>query len=92
MSVLTPAEYEQLRPFLYHTVDAAIALEMAQLRAQYLTLALGILRGQVRSRSQSLALTHLEEAQMRAIQGLALQGTPELPPGFSMEEHSPQSL
>jgi len=82
MPVLTPAEFEQLRPFLYHTVDAAIAEAMTELRAGFLQQALALLRGQARTRSQGLALTHLEEAQMRAMQGLALRGVPALPPGF----------
>lgn len=87
--VLTPAEAERLRSFLYHTVPDSLMQQMSALRAQCLSLAVEVLRGQETSRVQSLALTHLEEALMRAIQGLALQGTPHLPPGFVIEETTP---
>jgi hypothetical protein len=82
---LTPEEHARLRPLLYHTVPAAIQEAMASLRADFLALALRVLREEPASRAQSLALTALEEAQMRAIQGLAMQGRPQLPPGFVIE-------
>lgn len=81
---VTQAEYEKLKTFLYHTVPQHIQEDMGALRVQYIHLALAVLRDQNSSRSQSLALTHLEESQFRAIQGLALQGSAQLPPDFEV--------
>lgn len=82
---LTQDEYARLKTFLYHTVDKSTQDHMDILRSQGLRLALNILRSGPPSRSQELALTHLEDAMMRAIQTLALSGTPVLPPYFSRE-------
>lgn len=84
-TILTADEAERLAPFLYHTVDDVTATLMADIRAQYLSLAVRIIREQDQSRPQSIALTQLEEALMRTIQGMALQGTPQVPPGFAIE-------
>lgn len=81
---ITPEEYERLKSFCYHTVSSEVQAQMAQIRAQYMELAVLIMRNGPPTRSQSLALTHLEEAQMRAIQDLALTGEPQLPPGFEV--------
>lgn len=82
---MTQAEYEKLKTLVYHTVPQHIMEDMAALRVQYVHLALSVLRNKNSSRSQSLALTHLEESQFRAIQGLAMQGVPQLPPDFEVE-------
>lgn len=86
--ILTPAELDRLRPFFYHRVTAGIEAAMTLLRDDYLRLAVATLRDQPPSRSQSLALTHLEEALLRAIQGLALQGEPVFPPCVMMADLS----
>ena len=83
--VLTREEYERIQPLLYHTVDAETQQRMHALRVQGIQLMLAILRQGPRSREQSLALTHLEDAQMRAIQHLAMQGEPQLPPVFEVQ-------
>src|SRR5215510_12464400 len=83
--VLTSAEYERLKPLLYHVVDEATQQRMAALRTEALGLAVGLLRASPPSRSQSLALTHLEDSLMRGIQSLALGGRAVLPPQFVVE-------
>lgn len=86
---LTATEFDRLRPLFYHGVGPDTMNLMAALRREYVLLALTVLRGQPSSRSQSLALTHLEDALMRAIQGLALTGRPQLPLGFVVEDSTP---
>lgn len=86
---LTTAEFDRLRPLFYHGVGPDTMNTMAALRREYVLLALNVLRGQAPSRSQSLALTHLEDSLMRAIQALALTGQPQLPLGFVVEEPTP---
>lgn len=81
---VTQNEYERLKTMLYHVVSPNVAQEMTRVRRQYLVLALDVLRSQSPSRSQSLALTALEDSLMRAIQSLALQGTPQLPDFFEV--------
>jgi hypothetical protein len=81
---ITQAEYEKIKTLLYHTVPQHIQEDMAAVRVQYIHLALSILRSTDYTRSQSLSLTHLEESQFRAIQGLALKGAPQLPPDFEV--------
>ena len=79
---ITQAEYEKLKPMIHHLAPQALMDEMAALRVQYLHLALAVLRGQGTSHSQALALIHLEDSLLSAMQGLALQGVPQLPPEF----------
>ena len=81
---ITQTEHSKLRTLMYHVMTADIAEKMTALRAQYFQLGLDVLRSQVPSRSHSIALTHLEESLMRAIQGLALTGIPELPMGYEV--------
>ena len=83
---ITPGEYDRLKPFLSHTVAPDVQAQMTARRTQYLFLALAVLRTPARSRAQSLALTHLEESQFRAIQDLAFQGEAQLPPAFEVVE------
>lgn len=84
--IITAQEYERLKTFCYHTVPTGVQIQMAVLRAQYVTLAVQLLRNGPPTHSQSLALTHLEDALMRAIQDMALTGVPQLPPGFEVQE------
>lgn len=91
--VLTKAEFERLKPFLYHKVDTGDfrASDMESIRKGYIALALRVLRGTpdgrtVANRAQSIALTELEQACMRSIQALALQGEPILPLGITVED------
>lgn len=63
---------ERLRDFIYHTVNKETAQKMAKLRHAYLALALYIVTDLPECREKSLALTHLEESSMRAIQALAV--------------------
>ena len=81
---ITQEEFDRIKVMLYHIVSTETQAEMQELRVMYLDLALSIIREQDKSRSQSLALTQLEESLMRAIQGLALKGTPTLPPYFEV--------
>jgi hypothetical protein len=85
---MTPDEFERVRPLLYHTVTPEIAATMASIRRDNVLMALRILREQSRSRSQSLALTHLEEQQMRTLQGLAMGGEVQLPDGLVVTDRT----
>jgi hypothetical protein len=61
--------------FFYHNVRAQVAEQhMAQIRLRYIALAEQVLALCPPTRARSLALTHLEESLMRAIQSLALTG------------------
>ena len=75
---LTSAEFERLCPLFYHTVTSEQMLRMTSVRQQALALGLEILRNTPVSWAQSLALTALEETSMRAIQAIALEGTPQI--------------
>lgn len=66
----------RLDTFLYHIVPTDIAAKMAHVRSNYYWLAQLVLDICPPGRPQSLALTALEESSMRAIQALAMQGTP----------------
>jgi hypothetical protein len=77
-------EYEKIKTLLYHVVPKHIQEDMVEIRVQYIQLALTVLRNTEYSRSQSIALTHLEESLMRTIQGMAMRGTPQLPPDFEV--------
>lgn len=74
MTILTEEEAKRLAALFYHKVDGVQADTMEQIREQVITLGALILRTTPVGRSQSLALTHLEEVGMRAIQAVALQG------------------
>jgi hypothetical protein len=67
----------RLDTFLYHQVDIQLAEKMGQLRQNYYWLAQLVTALCPSGRSQSLALTALEESAMRAIQAIAMQGTPQ---------------
>lgn len=68
---------QRLRDFQYHQVDPSCSAQMAVLRAMYYRLAEELVLALPESRERSLALTHLEESSMRAIQCLAVHlGTP----------------
>lgn len=68
---------DTLRTFQYHTVTRETADKMAVIREQYYRLATTVVTTLPYTRERSLALTHLEESSMRAIQCLALtEGTP----------------
>ena len=64
--------FQRLRDFQYHQVDEITAGKMATVRAAYYRLALLLCEEVPDSRERSLALTHLEESSMRAIQCLAV--------------------
>jgi hypothetical protein len=67
-----PAEYPG---FFFHNVRGMVAeSHMAMVREQYIALAEAVLALCPPTRARSLALTHLEESLMRAIQSLALTG------------------
>jgi hypothetical protein len=74
MTILTTEEAQRLTPLFYHKVDGVQADTMEKIREKVVDLGALILRTTPAGRSQSLALTHLEEASMRAIQAVALQG------------------
>ena len=76
---------ELLRPFQYHTVTLETIDRMTALRAEYYHLATVLVTMMPNSRERELALTHLQESQMRAIQALAMgEGTP-IPIGISLD-------
>lgn len=62
---------QRLRDFVYHKVNEETAEKMAKVRHAYNTLADQLLSDLPECREKSLALTHLEESSMRAIQSLA---------------------
>ena len=62
----------RLRDFQYHRVNEITAGKMAVVRAFYYRLATFLCEALPDSRERSLALTHLEESSMRAIQCLAV--------------------
>lgn len=67
----------RLRDFQDHCVDEIAAGKMATFRAAYYRLGQLLCKELPDSRERSLALTHLEESSMRAIQCLAIiEGTP----------------
>ncbi len=69
---------KRLETLLYHKVSPAGCERMAFVRKQYYNLAKMVLEVCPESRATSLAITHLEESCMRAIQSIALvEGTPE---------------
>jgi hypothetical protein len=66
---------------LYHSVsDPECVRIMIRVRGAYIALAATVLELVPAGRSRSLAMTHLEDSLMRAIQALALEGgTPVFP-------------
>lgn len=71
--------WERLRFLIYHKdLTPAQSETMGELRQRYINLAESLVDDLPAGRSQSLALTHLEDSLMRAIQALALQGTPDV--------------
>lgn len=73
---IEPQAYD-LRDFYYHTVTRDTAEKMTEVRARYHQLACYLRQHLHRTRELSLALTHLEDSCMRAIQCLAItEGTP----------------
>lgn len=66
------ARDELLRDFCYHQVSADTQYTMAAVRIEYYNLANTLLDWLPESRERSLALTHLEDSLMRAIQCLAI--------------------
>lgn len=58
----------------YHKVNSKIAADMTDIREMYINISEILEQSLPESRSKSLALTHLEDSCMRAIQALALQG------------------
>lgn len=71
---MTQEQMTKLKTFFYHTVDKDLQTRMTTIRAEYIALAVSVLNACPDSRSKSLALTHLEDSCMRAIQSLALEG------------------
>ena len=63
-----------LKSFQYHVVSEAQAEEMALIRSLYYETAKAVSGICPEGRSQSLALTYLENSLMRAIQSIALEG------------------
>ena len=60
--------------FFYHRVESVIVQEtMEHMRTAYKDLAGSLVRGLPDCRSKLLALTHLEDSLMRAIQALAIE-------------------
>jgi hypothetical protein len=80
LEVFRPVE-ELLRDFFYHQVSSATAQKMAALRESYYALACEVVGFLPYSRERSLALTHLEESCMRAIQCLAVTEGERIPIG-----------
>jgi hypothetical protein len=69
---------KRLELFLYHKVSPAGQERMAFLRKQYYSLAKMVLELCQEPQATALAMTHLEESCMRAIQSIALvEGKPE---------------
>lgn len=70
---------EDLKCFIHHKdISKEDQLLMEKIRQQYIDTATMVLVHLQRSRSKSLALTHLEESCFRAIQAIALQNTPDV--------------
>lgn len=72
----------KFKTLLYHKVDEAQMAEMTRVRVAVLELAAVIDSLPGPSRSKSLAMTHLEDCSMRAIQAIAMEGTPIIPDGL----------
>lgn len=72
-----------LMPLLYHTVTPEQAQRMEQVRVSYLTTATVLHTFCPAGRSRGLALTELENSCMRAIQAIAMEGTPQIPASFA---------
>lgn len=70
----------RLRDFAYHTVEQDTAHTMAAIRGHYYALAEKVLEIIPDCRERSIALTHLEESSMRAIQALAVFEGVRVPP------------
>lgn len=64
---------ERLRDLCYHQVSPDTTYTMAAVRMEYYALANTLLDWLPDSRERSLALTHLEDSLLRAIQCLAVQ-------------------
>lgn len=64
-----------LRDFVWHDVDKGVSFRMSLVRQRYHDLAVYVMGDIPDSRERGLALTHLEESLMRAIQALAVAGT-----------------
>ena len=75
---------QRLRTFQYHQVDAKTAAKMAGIREAYYRLATLLCLELPNSRECLLALTHLEESSMRAIQCLAVSEGKAIPIGEVM--------
>lgn len=79
---MTARDYH--KPFDYHQPSYATAEAMAVLRGRFKDLLDDLLHHCPDSRERSLAITHLEDAQMRAIQAMALYS-----PGTKREHTHP---
>ena len=71
--------YDRLKCFIYHKdISHETQMVMEEVRQSYIGLAQFLTTALSEGRSKSIALTHLEESEMRAIQSLALSGTPDV--------------
>ncbi len=80
MAVILRADlWERLKGLIYHKDLSPRQVEtMREIRQRYIDLAECLIDDLPGGRSQALAITHLEDSLMRAIQALALQGTPDV--------------
>jgi hypothetical protein len=71
--------WERLQCLIYHKdIPPRTVESMGQIRQEYVDLAETLVGELPEGRSKRLALMHLEDSLMRAIQALALQGTPDV--------------
>lgn len=71
--------YKRVECMVSHKdIPASAMLEMDIIRQQFIDLASVVAATCPEGRSKSLCLTYLEDALMRAIQSLALQGVPDV--------------
>ena len=71
--------WERLAGLIYHKDLSPRQVEtMREIRQRYVDLAESLIDDLPVGRSQTLAITHLEDSLMQAVQALALQGTPDV--------------
>jgi hypothetical protein len=83
---LTQYEFDRLKPLFYHKASPATIAKIEEVRSEFITMAVNILRSQPVTRVQSLAITKLEEVLYRTIQGIVLQEEAIMPPGIEVEQ------
>jgi hypothetical protein len=85
---VTKEEFEKLNTFFYHKIEQGtdLAFKIDAVRESYIVMAIDLIKDQEKSRSQELALTHLEESLYRAIQGLVVKTTPIVPLWITVED------